>query len=138
MVSDKCLHKKEIDYPVVIIPMPANMPPPPFPFFPPPPLFLTALFSTFLYCVFLFRLAALCYAVLSHFSCVQIFVTHHGLGCQAPLSMGFSRQEYWSGLPCPPPGGLPNSGIESTSLTSPGLAGRFFTISVTWKALGLA
>ena len=51
---------------------------------------------------------------------------------QAPLSMGFSRQEYWSGLPCPPPGDLPDSGIEPASLMSPALAGRFFTTSATW------
>ena len=38
---------------------------------------------------------------------------------QAPLSMGFSRQEYWSGLPCPPPGDLPNPGIKLESLTTP-------------------
>ena len=41
---------------------------------------------------------------------------------QAPLSMGFPRQKYWSGLPCPPPGDLPNAGVEPTSLTSPALA----------------
>ena len=51
---------------------------------------------------------------------------------QAPLSMGFSRQEYWCGLPCPPPGNLPDLRIKSTSLSSPALAGRFFTISTTW------
>jgi len=49
--------------------------------------------------------------------------------------MGFSRQEYWSGLPFPPPGDLPNPGIEPTFLTSPALAGGFFTTSTTWKAL---
>ena len=60
----------------------------------------------------------------------------HGLAAlQAPLSMGFSRQEYWSGLPCPPPGGLPHPGIEPVSLMSPELAGRFFTTSTTWEAL---
>ena len=53
---------------------------------------------------------------------------------QAPLSLGFSRQEYWSGLPCPPPGDLPDPGIESASLMSPALAGEFFTTSTTWKA----
>ena len=53
---------------------------------------------------------------------------------QAPLSMEFSRQEYWSGLPCPPPGDLPNLGIKPTSLTSPALAGGFFTASTTWEA----
>ena len=45
---------------------------------------------------------------------------------QAPLSMEFSKQEYWSGLPCPSPGDLPNPGIEPTFLASPALAGRFF------------
>ena len=48
--------------------------------------------------------------------------------------MGFSRQEYWSGLPCPPPGVVPSPGIEPTSLTSPALAGEFFTISTSWEA----
>ena len=46
---------------------------------------------------------------------------------QAPLSIGFSRQEYWSGLPFPPPGDLPDTGIEPTSATSPALEGEFFT-----------
>ena len=54
---------------------------------------------------------------------------------QAPLSMGFSRQKNWSGLPCPPPGDLPNQGIKPMSLTSPALAGGFFTTSTTWEAL---
>ena len=54
---------------------------------------------------------------------------------QAPLSVGFSRQEYRSGLLCPPPGGLPNPGIELTPLTAPALTGRFLTTSATWKAL---
>ena len=49
-------------------------------------------------------------------------------------SMGFSRQEYWSKSPCPPPGDLPNLGIELSSLASPALACRFFTISTTWEA----
>ena len=48
---------------------------------------------------------------------------------------GFSRQEYWSGLPCPPPGDLPKPGIESTSLTSPALESGFFTASATWEVL---
>ena len=50
---------------------------------------------------------------------------------QAPLSMGFSRQECWRGLPFPPPGDLPNSGIKTTSLASPALTGEFFTTSTT-------
>ena len=48
--------------------------------------------------------------------------------------MGFSRQEYLSGLPCPPRGDLPNPGIEPTSLMSPALVSEFFTTSVTWDA----
>ena len=56
---------------------------------------------------------------------------------QAPLSMEFSRQEYWSGLPCPPPEDLPNPGIKPMSLISPTVAGRFFTASATWEALHL-
>ena len=47
---------------------------------------------------------------------------------------GFSRQEYWSGLPCPPPGDLPDLGPEPMSLMYPALAGRFFTNSATWEA----
>ena len=53
---------------------------------------------------------------------------------QAPLSMGFSRQEDWSGLPCPPPGDLPHPGTEAASLISPALAGEFFTTSTSWEA----
>ena len=52
---------------------------------------------------------------LSHFSRILLFATPWTVAPQAPLSMGFSRQEYWSGLPCPPPGDLPNPGIEPTS-----------------------
>ena len=54
---------------------------------------------------------------------------------QALLSMGFFRQEYWSGLLCPPLGDLPDPGIEPASPTSPALAGRFFSISTAWEAL---
>ena len=53
---------------------------------------------------------------------------------QAPLSMEFSRQEYWSWVPFPPPGDLPNPGTETTSLTSPALAGGFMTTSAAWEA----
>ena len=55
---------------------------------------------------------------------------------QAPLSMGCSRQEYWSALPCPPPGDLPNPGIKPTSFATPDLAGGFFTTSATWEGDG--
>ena len=54
---------------------------------------------------------------------------------QAPLSMGFSRQAYWSGLPFPSPGDLPDPGMEPASLVSPALVGGFFTTSATWEAL---
>ena len=60
--------------------------------------------------------------MLGHFSCVQVSVIPWAVAHQAPLSMEFSRQEYWSGLPFPPPGDLPN---PETELTSPGLADRF-------------
>ena len=56
------------------------------------------------------------------------------LSCLPPLSMGFSRQEHWSGLPCPPPRDLPDPGIEPESLMSPALAGRVFNASATWEA----
>ena len=71
--------------------------------------------------------------VLSHFSLVRLFVTPWTVAYQAPLSMGFSRQEYWRGLPCPPPGHLPNPGIELASLRSSALAGRSFTAHATWE-----
>ena len=73
-------------------------------------------------------------AVVQPISRVQLSVTPWTVTLQASLSMGFSRQEYWSGLPCPPPGDLPNPGIELESLISPALAGEFFTAN-TWEAL---
>ena len=73
--------------------------------------------------------------VLSCFSHVQLFVTLWTVARQAPLSMGFSRQEYWTGLPHPSPGDLPNPGIKSASLKSPALAGRFFTTEPPGKPL---
>ena len=60
----------------------------------------------------------------------------HGLvACQAPLSMGFSRQEYWSSLPFPTVGDLPNPKIKPKSLVSPALASRFFTTVANWEVL---
>ena len=70
------------------------------------------------------------------FSCVWFFVNLWTVARQAPLSMGFSRQEHWSGLPCPPPGGLPDPGIEPTSVSSPALADRFFTTVPPGKTYG--
>ena len=64
-------------------------------------------------------------------SSVQLFMIPCTVACQAPLSMGFSRQKYWSGLPFPTPGDLPNQGIKTASSAS---AGRFFTTSTTWEA----
>ena len=74
-----------------------------------------------------YRLSRLYACMLSCFSHVQFCETLWTVACQAPLSVGFSRQEYWSGLPLPPPGDLPNPGVEPMSLMSPALAGRFLT-----------
>ena len=62
----------------------------------------------------------------SCFICVWLFETLWTVSRQAPLSMGFSRQEYWSGSPCPPAGDLPDPGMEPVSLMYPALAGSFF------------
>ena len=72
-------------------------------------------------------LVSVCAKLLGH----VLFVTPWIVAHQTPLSMGFSRQEYWSGLPCPPPEVLPIQG----SLTSPALVGGFFTTSAAWKAI---
>ena len=66
--------------------------------------------------------------MLSHFGCVQLFVTTWTVAHQVPLSMEFSRQEYWSGVPFPSPGDFPDPGIEPASLSSPALAGFFTTM----------
>ena len=65
---------------------------------------------------------------------VQLFVTPWTVAHQASLSMEFPGQEYWSGLPCPPPGGLPDPGIEPGSLMSCALTGEIFTASANWEA----
>ena len=75
----------------------------------------------------------ICVCVLSGFSHIHPFAPSWTVAHQAPLSMGFSRQEYWSELPFPSPGDLPNPGIEPASLVSPALAGGFFTTSATWE-----
>ena len=69
--------------------------------------------------------------MLSRFSHVQLFAMLWTVAHQAPLSIGFSRQEFWSGLPFPSPGDLPDPGIEPASLMSPALADGFFTTSAT-------
>ena len=76
--------------------------------------------------------------MLSHFTHVQLFATLWIVALQVPPSMGYSRHEYWSGLPCPPLGDLPDPGIEPASLKSSALAGRFFTARATWEALSVA
>ena len=66
--------------------------------------------------------------LLNCFSCVSCFVTLWAIACQAPLSVGFSRQEYWSGLPCPPPRGS----FQPRALTQVShIAGRFFIVWAT-------
>ena len=73
--------------------------------------------------------------VLSRFTHIWLFETPWTIDHQVPLSMGFSRQEYWSGLPFPPPGNLLDPGLERTSLMSPALAGGSLT-STPWEAHG--
>ena len=79
-------------------------------------------------------LVCVCMCVLSHFSRVWPCVTLWSVTCQAPLSMGFSRKEYWRGVSRPPPGDLSDPGVKPTSFLSPALAGMFFTASATWEA----
>ena len=71
--------------------------------------------------------------MLSCFSHVQLFATLWTVAFQAPLSMGFSRQEYCSGLLCPPPGNLPDPGIEPTSPVSPALQADFLPTETPGK-----
>ena len=79
------------------------------------------------------RNAPMC--MLSLFSHISLFAALWSVALQAPLSMGFSRQEPWSRLPCPPPGHLPDLGMEPTSLMSLALAGGFFTTVLLRKLL---
>ena len=72
-----------------------------------------------------------CACVLSLRSPVRLFEIPWTVTCQAPLSMGFSRKEHWSGLPCPPARDLTDPETEPSSLTSLALAGGFFTTSAT-------
>ena len=83
---------------------------------------------------FIYSYKKLCVCVLSCFSRVRLFATLWTIGHQAPLSMGFSRHKYWSGLPFPPPGDLSDSGIKPAYPVSSALTGRFFTTSTTWEA----
>ena len=81
----------------------------------------------------LFLQSCICACLLSH---VWLFVTLWTVACQAPLSMEFSRQEYWSGLPFPTPGDVPDLGIEPMSHVSPALAGGFFIAAPPRKPEG--
>ena len=74
-----------------------------------------------------------CICVLGHFCCVRLFMTLWTVTCQVHLSVGFSRQEYWSGLPFPSPEDLPDPEVKSMSLLSPALAGGLFTTRATWE-----
>ena len=92
-----------------------------------PPISLNTYFTV---CVCMCLYACVC--TLSH---VWFFVNPWAVACQAPLSMGFSRQEYWNRLLFPPPGDLPNPGIKPRSLVSPAWTGVFFTSWSTREAL---
>ena len=72
--------------------------------------------------------------MLSRFSRVRLCAALWTAALQAPLSTGFSRQEYWSGLLCPPPQDPPDPGMEPAFLMSPALTGGLFTTSATWEA----
>ena len=86
-------------------------------------------------CVYVCVCVCVCAAcVLSHFSCVRLFVIPWTGGHQPSMSVGFSWQEYWSGLPFPPPRDRPNPGIKPESLKSSVLAGRLFTTSAIWES----
>ena len=91
--------------------------------------------SSMFICIYVCVCVCVCiYAKCDMLSCSVVsdsFATLWTVVHQAPLSMGFSRQEYWSELPFPPPGDLPDSGIELVSLVSHALAGEFFTTSTT-------
>jgi len=78
-----------------------------------------------------FIIINMCVGALCH---IRLFATPRTVACPAPLSMEFSSQDYWSGLPFPSPGDLPDPGIEPTALASPALAGGFFTTSTAWEA----
>ena len=96
-------------------------------------VFLYISFSCYCFLSTILKLTYLLLLLLSCFSCVLLFVTQWTVACRSPLSRGFSKQEYWSGLPCPPSAYLPKAGIEPMSLIS-ALAGVF---CATWEAPNL-
>ena len=83
-------------------------------------------------CVCVCVCVCVCIQPLSH---VLLCVASWTVARQVPMSMEFSKQEYWNGLLVPPSRDLPNPGIEPKSLGSPELTGGFFTTTTTWKAL---
>ena len=105
-------------------------------------LFVKSPYSWCLWVSFIFILELMKFNQESNHSCfsfldlcnVWLFVTLWTVAHKASPSTGSSRQEYWSGVPFPPPGDLPNPGIEPTFRMSPALAARFFTTRATWEA----
>ena len=72
-----------------------------------------------------------CACMLSHFSHIQLFMS---VARQAPLSVGFSRQEYWIGLPCPPPGDPPDPGMEPGINVASSASAEILYHQATWEA----
>ena len=97
-------------------------------------IYIHIIYILILLCIFL-SLYSLCAWMLGVLSWVPLFTTPWTAARQAPLSMGFSRQEYWSGLPCPPPEDHPNPGIEPMPPAAPALQGGFFAEEPLWKPL---
>ena len=92
--------------------------------------------SAALSCLFLLctKVLSASHSVAEFFLIMSDSATPWTVACQTPLSVEFSRQEYWSGLPCPPPGRLPGPGIEPLSLVSPASVAGFFTATTAWEA----
>ena len=87
--------------------------------------------------VIIFVFLSVIAVVIMSLSHVRLFASPWTVVHQAPLSMGFSRQEYWSGLPIPHPGDLPDPPVQPMSPTSPALAGKFFTTELPGKSLSM-
>ena len=95
-------------------------------------MFLTKIFKLTLFQLSVFiNHICVCVQSLSH---VWLFAAPWTVTHQAPLSIRFSRQEYWNGLPFPTPGDIPDPGIKPASFASPALVGGFFTTNATWEA----
>ena len=103
-------------------------------------LFICFYFSIFLTCSLNICCVCVCVCVCVHAHtqlCQTLFEIPWTIAHQAPLSMGFPRQEYWSGLPFPSPGDLPDSGIKHTSLASPARTDRFLVLHIKLVFLGI-